>query len=218
MNVMKIIIGSTFALLIACLAISYSSMKKGAINDPDAIEIERLKKREAQLEAALLKASSSNQNFSGTFSTQSPIEQAANRQADITELERVRAELAEFREARNEIEEQAAAVVENAIAGNAPHTDKKAARRANLIKNALVMARITEYNNVEKVAGIKIEQLGNVNTGDTFGIRRNSGIIGRLTIGMIDMDQGIADPIPGSFMGGSIDIQIGDELILPPDM
>ena len=48
------------------------------------------------------------------------------------------------------------------------------------------LAHITEYDNVNKIAGIEIERIGNVNTGDTLGIRRNSGIIGRLTIGMIE--------------------------------
>lgn len=212
MNIMKIIIGSTFALLIASLFISISAMKNAEVHDPDALEIARLEKREAQLEAALIKGTANNQGFTNAFNTASPIEKAAAQQADLTELERVREELSELRDARNDIEEKAAVLVEGALA-NKPPVNRG---RANLVKTALVMARITEYDNVGKIAGIKIERVGNVNTGDVLGIRRNSGIIGRVTIGMIDRSEGVADPLPGSFMSGSIDIQVGDELILPP--
>ena len=209
---MKIIIGSTFALLIACLFISISAMKNGTISDPVELEIARLEKRKAQLESALVKGSANNQGFTNTFNSASPIEKAAAQQADLSELERVRVELSELRDARNDIEEKAAVLVEGALSNKPPV--KKG--RANLVKSALVMARITEYDNVGKIAGIKIERVGNVNTGDVLGIRRNSGIIGRVTIGMIDRSEGVADPLPSSFMSGTIDIQVGDELILPP--
>ncbi|MFD2158811.1 hypothetical protein ACFSW8_07880 [Rubritalea tangerina] len=210
---MKIIIGSTFALLIACLFISYSSMKQGVINNPEELEIARLEKRQAQLEAALAKGAANSPSFENTFTPQNPLEKAAQTQADMNELQRVREELKELKEARDAIEDKAAEVIEDAL--EATPSPKKG--RANLVKTALVMARVTEYDNVNKIAGIEILRVGNVNTGDVLGIRRNSGIIGRLTIGTIDRNQGIADPLPASFMGGNVDIQAGDELILPPD-
>ncbi len=210
---MNVIIGSTFALLVAGFFISYSSMNNSEISDPVALEVARLEKREAQLESALLKGTNGNQSFSNSFNNQSPLHQAANQQANSTELERVRDELSALRNERDVIEDEAAKVIADALGTQPAKND----RRANLIKSALVMARITEYENVNKIAGIEIERVGNVNTGDILGIRRNSGIIGRLTIGMIDRNQGVADPIPGSFMGGNIDIKPGDELILPPN-
>ena len=211
MNVMNVIIGSTFALLVAGFFISYSSMNNSEINDPKALEVARLEKREAQLESALLKGT--NQGFSNNFTNHSPLQQAANQQVNTTELERVRDELSALKNERDIIEDQASAVIAEAL-GTKPASND---RRANLIKAALVMASITEYDNVNKIAGVEILRVGNVNTGDVLGIRRNSGIIGRLTIGMIDRNQGVADPLPGSFMGGTIDIQPGDELILPPN-
>ena len=213
MNVMNVIIGSTFALLVAGFFISYSSMNNSEISDPKALEAARLEKRIAQLESARLKGTNANQGFSNTFNTHSPLQRAANQQADATELERLRTDLSVLKDERDKIEDQAAAVIEAALGTQPAKND----RRANLIKSALVMAHITEYDNVNKIAGIEIERVGNVNTGDTLGIRRNSGIIGRLTIDMIDRNQGVADPLPASFMGGSIDIQAGDELILPPN-
>ncbi|MEO1857990.1 MAG: hypothetical protein ABGY95_11590 [Rubritalea sp.] len=184
-------------------------MNNSEISDPVALEVARLEKRKAQLESALLKGSNTNQGLTYT----SPLQQAASQQANSVELDRVQAELSALRNERDVIEEEAAKVIADAIGTSPARND----RRASLIKSALLMARITEYDNVNKIAGIEIERIGNVNTGDILGIRRNSGIIGRLTIGTIDRNQGIADPVPGSFMGGNIDIQPGDELILPPN-
>lgn len=216
MNVMNVMIASTFTLLVAGLFISYSNMKNNVVDDPAALEITRLETREAELEAALIKGKAAQQGFSSeSYSSQNPLEQAAYQQSNMNELEKVRAELQELKKERDEIEDKAAEVIEDALANSQAPAPKS--NRSNLINSALVMARITEYDNVNKVAGIQIERVGNVNTGDTLGIRRNSGIIGRLTIGMIDRDQGIADPLPGSFLSGTIDIQPGDELILPPD-
>ncbi|MFC5051450.1 hypothetical protein ACFPK9_12620 [Rubritalea spongiae] len=212
MNVMNVMIGSTFALLVAGLFISYSSMKSTPTETPAALEIARLEKREAQLETALAKGKAEQQNYTSQF------ESAPSQFSPMSgsnELEKVRAELLNLKKERDSIEEKAGAVIEDALAHSSP--DPKEKKRSSLIDTALVMARITEYDNVNKVAGIHIERVGNVNTGDVLGIRRNSGIIGRLTIGMIDRNQGVADPLPGSFLGGSIDIQEGDELILPPD-
>jgi len=213
MNVMNVIIGSTFALLVAGFFISYSSMNNSELSDPVALEVARLEKREAQLEAALLKGTNGNQSFSNSFNNPSPLQQAASSQVNTTELERVRDELSILKDERDKIEDRASKVIAGAL-GTEPATND---RRANLIKSALVMAHITEYDNVNKIAGIEIDRVGNVNTGDVLGIRRNSGIIGRLTIGMIERNQGVADPISGSFMGGNIEIKPGDELILPPN-
>ena len=213
MNVMNVIIGSTFALLVAGFFISYSSMNNSEVSDPVALEVAQLEKRIAQLEAAKLKGSNTNQGFSNAFNTQSPLQQAATQQANAIELQKLRDERNALKNEIDKVEDLAATVIEDALGSQPAQND----RRASLIKSALVMARVTEYNNVEKIAGIEIDRVGNVNTGDVLGIRRNSGIIGRLTIGMIDRNQGVADPLPGSFMGGNIDIQPGDELILPPN-
>ncbi|MFC4990861.1 hypothetical protein [Rubritalea tangerina] len=140
MNIMKIIIGSTFALLIACLFISYSSMKQGVINNPEELEIARLEKRQAQLEAALAKGAANSPSFENTFTPQNPLEKAAQTQADMNELQRVREELKELKEARDAIEDKAAEVIEDAL--EATPSPKKG--RANLVKTALVMARVTD--------------------------------------------------------------------------
>ena len=216
MNVMNVMIGSTVALLVAGLFISYSNMKNTIVDDPAALEIARLEARKSDLEAALIKGKVNQQTYTTQFTPPTnPLERIAHQQSNINELEKVRTELQELKNERDKIEDKAAEVIEDALANSSPPAP--ANNRSNLIKTALVMARISEYDVVNKVAGIQIERIGNVNTGDILGIRRNSGIIGRLTTGTIDRNQGIADPLPGSFLGGTIDIQQGDELILPPD-
>lgn len=206
---MKIIIIATFSLLIAGLIISFQSMKKNEITDPRSLEIERLENRIAQLENAQ-QQTTTELGIAEVLKQETKLEEQARAQAAQAELERTRQELARL---KNENEEKEALIEESKEALAAPI---KPNGRANLIVTALVMARVNEFSAEANIAGINIEQTGSVNTGDVLGIRRNSGIIGRVMVGRIDMGRAIADPIPGSFLNGQIDIQVGDELILPP--
>lgn len=205
---MKIIIIATFSLLIAGLIISFNSMKDKEISDPNELEIARLEKRIAQLESAQTKPAQNELGFTEALAQTTALEEAARAQSIQAELERTRAEMAKL---KNENAEKEAIITEQ---DNAAPIKKNG--RANLVVTALTMARISEYNSEAKMAEIQIEHIGNVNTGDILGIRRNSGIIGRVVVGTVDRDRGVADPIPGSFMNGDINIQVGDELILPP--
>lgn len=180
------------------------------MSDPNQLEFARLEKRIIQLEESLSKANSAKLGISEALSKETALEEATRKQAIQAELERTKAEMAKL---KSENEEKEAVIVENQRANAAP---VKSNGRANLVVTALVMARISEFSAEANIAGITIEQIGNVSQGDILGIRRNSGIIGRVVVGTIDRNRGVADPIPGSFMNGEIDIQIGDELILPP--
>ena len=207
---MKIIIIATFSLLVAGLIISFNSMKDKEISDPNELEISRLEKRIAQLESAQSQPAHTELGFTEALAKPTELEDAARAQSIQAELERTRAEMAKL---KNDNAEKEAIIAENEQSLSAPVMKNG---RANLVVTALTMARISEYNSEAQMAEIQIEHIGNVNTGDVLGIRRNSGIIGRVTVGTIDRDRGVVDPIPGSFMNGDINIQIGDELILPP--
>lgn len=207
---MKIIIIATFGLLLAALVLSFNSMKEKEISDPNQLEIARLEKRIEQLETSQTKGKSTELGISEALNQTTAIEEAAKAQAIQAELQRTRAEMAKL---KSENEEKEAVIIENERLNASP---VKKNGRANLVVTALVMARISEFSAEANIAGITIEQVGNVNPGDILGIRRNSGIIGRVSVGTIDRNRGVADPIPGSFMNGQIDIQVGDELILPP--
>lgn len=214
---MKVAIGTAITILIACIVMGYVQMKHNSTDNPQVLEIERLKKREAQLETALQSAPA-HQNTPSSINSPAGLEQVAEQQAQLKELERVRAELKKFNAMRDEVEEKANVIVEATEIKALDPLDKRSKRRASLIKSALVMASISKYDTNAKIAEIKIHNVGNVNTGDILGIRRNSGIIGRVSVSTVEREQGIADPIPASFMSESIDINPGDELILPPDL
>ncbi len=50
-----------------------------------------------------------------------------------------------------------------------------------------------------------------------LAIRRGNGIIGRLVVSNIVDGNVFADPLTGTFPGGTVDVKVGDELIIAPD-
>lgn len=234
---MKILIGATFAILVASLVIAYQQMKSSEIDSSDshAQEIARIEKRIAQLESALASnqqapttapqpITASNPHFQQSAPA-NPLEQHAQNQAHLRELEQLRAELAKA----NAGEQKALSEVEaankkaaradgeaSALAKEVVDRRKPNDARGRQIINALLMASITQYDEQEKIGAIKIERTTSVSEGLILGIRRNSGIVGRIRVGAITGDRAIFDPIPGSFFNGKIDIRISDELVVPP--
>ncbi|GAA5497085.1 hypothetical protein SAMN02745181_3716 [Rubritalea squalenifaciens DSM 18772] len=227
MNTMKILIGATFALLLAGLITSYQTMKNNEKSDPRAAEIEKLEKRLAELEAAKNSNAplgsnnfSNNQYGSGGFQPQAvpnPLEQQAATQAAQLQIEKLKQEIAELKNDNEDsvkkadlAEREAQALLENEMDRRQPEM-----ARANRIKQALLMARVEKWYEEEKLVTILIERPEDVQSGLILAIRRNSGIIGRLQVGTVENNKAVADPIPGSFLGG-VDIREGDELIVPP--
>ncbi len=91
-------------------------------------------------------------------------------------------------------------------------------RRAKQIQNALVMARVTEWSAQDGFAVISLVMPESLQQGTELGVRRNTGIIGKLVLSTIyhNENRGIADALPESFLSGEIEVQAGDELIIPP--
>ena len=78
-----------------------------------------------------------------------------------------------------------------------------------------LMARVTEWSPENGFAVIEIMRPDLVDLNTELGIRRNSGIAGRLQISqMYEGGKAIADPVPGTFPGG-LNVLPGDELIVP---
>ncbi len=95
----------------------------------------------------------------------------------------------------------------------------KEQRRAKRISMATVMAQVGEVAEDQGIFLIvlDVKYKDQVREGREFAIRRGTGIIGRLVVSRIDIDDNyFADPLPGSFPGGSIDVKVGDELIVAP--
>ena len=64
------------------------------------------------------------------------------------------------------------------------------------------------------VLDVKIPQSVRMNT--ELAVRRGTGIVGRLKVSSMVDGNVFADPLPGTFPSGKIDVKVGDELIIPP--
>jgi hypothetical protein len=90
------------------------------------------------------------------------------------------------------------------------------ARRARMIRDSLVIARIQEWVEDPQFGGfatIEIIMPDNVQPGSVLCVRRNTGILGRLRVGEMSIEGAIANPV-GTFPEARP--QAGDELILEP--
>jgi hypothetical protein len=90
--------------------------------------------------------------------------------------------------------------------------------RGETIRKAMLMARVKQYSEESGFAVIDIMIPERVEEGTTLAIRRQTGIYGQVKVSQLyEAGQAVADPIPSTFYGEQgIDIQPGDELIIPP--
>ena len=79
-------------------------------------------------------------------------------------------------------------------------------------------SRISQYEMNPEVGGFAIIEVvlpEHVQVGTILAIRRNTGVLGQVTITDITADGAIGNPMPGF---GPVDPQAGDELIIPPTL
>lgn len=98
--------------------------------------------------------------------------------------------------------------------------DTKNMARAETIKNAMLLARVTQWHDGEQdnFAVIEVLQPDAVQVGSVLAIRRQTGIYGQVKVVHIyPGGQATADPVVNTFLGKEgVNVQPGDELILPP--
>lgn len=94
----------------------------------------------------------------------------------------------------------------------------KNSARAKTIQEAYLIARITHYDEEHMFAVADILDADNAAPGTVLAIRRRTGIYGQVTVDHVpNSAQAIVNPIANTFLGEEgIDIQPGDELIVPP--
>lgn len=221
MDTMKILLGATIALLIGALALSLQGMKEGVRNtSPD--EIARLKQQvdELRIDKERLQLEREIQLLRNS----PPQQQTVSAPANTAEMDAMRAELAATELALREIELEKAKAERDADvyrdeAGEIGRRELEKAdnnlRRARLIKDALLMGRVMEYEENEYGDFVTVEVLmpENVRPGTILAIRRNTGILGQLRVADVSSEGAIANIMPGF---GPVKPQPGDELILPP--
>ncbi len=212
MNAVSMLIGVTALILVGVFAFSFGSMKIGS--SANIHEKEKLR-----TELSLLQ-----QTSIVDYSPQKDIDTREEMNALKSELDTLKTEKLQEEKARlaeeqarlqakqNEAEE-AQEVIEPEMD---PNDKKRLERRAKLISQAMVMATVEKYYPQDQFAAINVINYENVQSGVTLAIRRNTGIVGQLKVSTVESEKAIADVMYYTFLGGEIDIQPGDELILPP--
>ncbi len=222
MDTMKILLGATVALLLGALIMSWQTAKEGVRNTPED-EIARLHKQVEELRVQQERLQIERQ-IQELRSAPEPRVAAAPSDA---ELDAIRAELAAKDAALREIEaekekaERDASVYrdEAGLIGqrNLESGDNEL-RRARQIRDALLIGRITEYVEDSEYGGgfvtLEVVMPENVHIGTVLGIRRNTGILGRIKVTDVTSEGAIGNLLSGF---GGVKPEPGDELILPPD-
>jgi hypothetical protein len=102
------------------------------------------------------------------------------------------------------------------VGGKVLENRDKEARRARLISQALVIAKVKEWVESPEAgtfATLDIVMPENVQPGTVLCLRRNTGILGRLRIDDVNIEGAIANPVSAFTETRP---QAGDELILDP--
>lgn len=219
MNTMSILLGATFALLLAAVVLSFQNMNHGVKNAPPN-ELARLQGQidQLKLEQERWKLEREVQAFRNSQSGfTAPGSDVDRMKAELAAKE---AEIAALAQGKQDAEKKASTFRDEAGLIGQIELEKSdnELRRARLIRDALLIGRITEYvdnTEVGKFAAIEIIMPEHVKVGDVLAIRRNTGILGKVKITDISTDGAIGSPMPGF---GPVVPQPGDELIMPPQI
>ena len=219
MDTLKILLGATIALLLGALAVSYKNNSAPADNSAGTTELTEMKRQLAdiQLEQDRLQTERERRVLREVTEKAAPAP-APEPAADPSQLEAMRAEIAQLQAEKDKAERNAATSDKEAafVTGKVTESRDKEARRARVIKDALVMARVREWiqdDNLGGFATIDIVMPENVTPDTVLCVRRNTGILGRLKVGEVTIEGGIANPVGGF---GDSPPEPGDELIMEP--
>lgn len=218
MDTLKILLGATVALLIGALAVAYKDgpAEKSASKE----EVAELKAQIQQLQIEQDRLETERQKRILEEATAKAAEQAAPTPAapapaEVAALEEQLAKL-EAEKAKAERNAQTANNEAAYVAGHVLEQRDNEGRRARMIRDAMLIARVKEWVDDPQLGGfatIEILMPENVQPETVLCVRRNAGILGRLKVGEMSIEGAIATPM-GSFPEAKP--QPGDELILDP--
>ena len=216
---MTILLGATFALLLAAVVLSFQNMNDGVRNaSPDELSRLRGQIDQLRMEQDRLQLEKQLQDVRANQSSEV---------SSVSELEKMKAELAAkeaeivaLAEEKDDAEKKAETYRDEAGLIGQMELEKKdnELRRARLIRDALLIGRIQEFVSNPEIGGfatIEIVMPEHMQVGSVLAIRRNTGILGKVKITDISTEGAIGSPMPGF---GPIDPQPGDELIIPPQV
>ena len=210
MDTMKVLLGATLGLLLALVVLAFTKLPGEKSTELELLRMENARLR-AQAEAPAAAPLPAPLPVQPAAETKIPEETAR-------ELEAMRSKLAAIEAEKRAEAEAAAAALENpepaATAEEEPVT-KSQQRRARLIENAILIGQVESFDPDWNSVAFRVIRDDLIQRGLQLGIRRNSGIRGQIKITDLEPGTGAGEPILGTFFNG-IDVQPGDELIIPP--
>jgi len=220
MDTLKILLGATIALLLGALAVSYKNNSGSSGEGAGKTELAEMKRQlaEIQLEQDRLQTERERRLLEEVTAKAAAAQPAPQTAPDSAQLEAMKAEIAQLQAEKEKSDRNAETSDKEAafVTGKVTESRDKEARRARVIKDALVMARVREWiqdDNLGGFATIDVVMPENVTPDTVLCVRRNTGILGRLKVGEVTMEGAVANPV-GSF--GDNPPQPGDELIMEP--
>jgi hypothetical protein len=218
MDTLKILLGATVALLLGALGVSLYNQKAPSQSPNDLktaeltrqIEELRLEQDRLQIERQRLALQQAAVQPPPVVSQVTP--------PPAAEVASMKEQIAQLQADKDKAERDAETANREAvlIGGREIESRDKEARRARLISQALVIARVKEWVESPEAgafATIEIVMPENVQPGATLCLRRNTGILGRLRVDDVSIEGAIANPITPFTETRP---QAGDELILEP--
>lgn len=216
---MTILLGSTFAVLLVAVVLSFQGMNEGVRNAPDD-ELARLRSQVDQLRMEQDKLRQDKELHQ--------LRSASAEEEDTTsEVERMKqvlaakeAELAALAVEKDTAEKKAETFRDEAglIGQRELEKSDNVLRRARLIRDALLIGRVSQFiSDPEAGSFVVIEAVlpEHIEVGTILAIRRNTGILGRVKVTDITGNEAIGNPLPGF---GPVEPEVGDELIIPPSV
>lgn len=214
---MTILLGATFALLLAAVVLSFQGMKDGVKNAPQD-EIARLHSQIEQLRLEQEKLAIQKEIRDVREAPAQPADSPSDIEKMKEELARKEAEIAALAEEKEDAEKKADTYRDEAglIGQRELEKGDNELRRARMIRDALLIGKISSYvanPEVGNFVTIEVVLPEHVQSGAILAIRRNTGILGRVQVTDVTPEGAVASPMPGY---GQIEPQAGDELIIPP--
>ncbi len=216
MDTLKILLGATVALLLGALAVSYKNINAPAKPAAQSEQKELLRQiEELRLEQDRLQIEKQRMELQQAAAQAPPVPAPVAEPAQIAAMQQQIADLEKEKE--KALRDAETADREAAFVGGKMLEGRdQEARRARMIRDSLVIARIKEWVEDPQFGGfatIEIIMPDNVQPGSVLCVRRNTGILGRLRVGEMTIEGAIANPV-GAFPEARP--QAGDELILEP--
>lgn len=226
MNTTNILLATTSLLIVVAFVLSLGTLKKDSSTDEARKQREELAIELAKLQAetdALRQTPIYQPNYTPTQAPSlTPAPSAAT--SDLSDeqtrqIEELQKQLAEEREDKNKAVENAEKAQEETLhfMGEQTREFQREERKKNRIRMALKMGTVGTVNTEYGYITFTPESGMTFQTGQELGIRRQSGVLGRVVVSRQQGDQYAADMKPNAYAGGLPPITIGDELIMLPD-